>query len=313
MKKSELQELNLVTLAKEYADEDKARELLESLRWPRGPICPHCHNQKDKPIYTLTPKRRSSTRKGVYKCGACRKQFTVTVGSVMESSHIKLSTWAMAIFILCSSKKSMSAHQLHRMLGVTYKTAWFMCHRLRFAMMPADKEPKLSGTVEVDETYCGPKSDIQNSHSSKQAVVALVQRDGPARLEIVSSITQKNAGEIIRKHVDPRAILNTDEHKAYQNQFKDFKRHDSVCHSRMEYSRKNKDGTKSGINSCESFFSTFKRAIVGSWHHISPEHLPKYAREFVFHWNTRHDTDGERMGQFVPMIAGKRLTYRQAV
>src|SRR6266481_8542475 len=129
------EELNLITLAQEYSDNDKARTLLESLRWTSGPVCPHCKNQTDKPIYSLTPKPGSKRpgRKGLYKCGACREQFTVTIGTIFEDSHIPISKWLMAIFILCSSKKSISAHQLHRMLKITYKTSWFLCHRIRYA------------------------------------------------------------------------------------------------------------------------------------------------------------------------------------
>jgi transposase-like protein len=153
-------ELNLIKLAQEYADEDKARELLESLRWPHGPVCPHCRNHgKDKPISKLTaqkPKSKTAVRKGVYFCGRCRKQFTVTVGTMFEGSHVKISRWLMAWSIVCSSRKAVSARQLHRMLGVTYKTAWFMAHRIRFAMgdsnsgqlgsvMEAISRPSVSG------------------------------------------------------------------------------------------------------------------------------------------------------------------------
>jgi transposase-like protein len=155
MKESEQKdELNLVTLAQQYSDEGKARELLESLLWPDGPVCPHCKNHKEKAIYRLQPKEGSKTRKGVCKCGACRKQFTVTVGTVFEDSHISISRWMMALFIMCSSKKAVSAHQLHRMLGITYKTAWFMAHRIRFAVGD-DGKMKLKGVVEIDETFVG--------------------------------------------------------------------------------------------------------------------------------------------------------------
>ena len=178
-------ELNLIALAQEYADEDKARALMESLRWPNGIVCPHCRNKGEKPISKLEATTESvmknkGVRKGVYFCGACRQQFTVTVGTVFESSHVPLSKWAMALFIMCSAKKSVSSNQLHRMLGVTYKTAWFMTHRIRVAMTPNHwAEPKLQGTVEVDETFVGPRSDTRNSKRSKMAVVGLIERDGP--------------------------------------------------------------------------------------------------------------------------------------
>lgn len=136
--KLDAEELNLITLAKEYSSEDKARKLFEQMRWPDGPVCPHCRNHKDKPIYTLKSKKDTlkPARAGVYKCGACRKQFTAMVGTVLSDSHIPISKWLMAMFIISASKKAVSAHQLHRMLGITYRSAWFMAHRIRFAMTP---------------------------------------------------------------------------------------------------------------------------------------------------------------------------------
>src|SRR5256712_6948937 len=173
------EDLNLIKLAQEYSDNDKARELLESLRWPNGPTCPHCGNDgKAKSIYTITPKAASDrpARKGLYKCGACRKQFTVTVNTIFEDSHIPIGKWLMAIFLLCSSKKGMSAHQLHRMLDITYKSAWFMAHRIRFAMGEGPLAELLKGTVEIDETFVGGKGNMDTKHIRKTPVVALVQR-----------------------------------------------------------------------------------------------------------------------------------------
>lgn len=168
------EELNLVKLAKDYSDEDKARGLLEQMRWPNGPVCPHCKNDgKAKPISKLNakPGSKSGVRKGVYFCGACRKQFTVKIGTIFEGSHIPISKWLMAMFIMCSAKKSISSNQLHRMLDVTYKTAWFMTHRLRFAMTPNHfAEPKLTGTVEVDETWVGGKGDMKTKSQRKTPV-----------------------------------------------------------------------------------------------------------------------------------------------
>ena len=175
-------ELNLITLAQQYSDNDKARELLEKLRWPDGkPICPHCKNKDEKPISKLTPKKptdktKSAVRKGVYFCGACRKQFTVTVGTIFEGSHIPISKWLMAWFLICSSKKAMSAHQLHRMLKITYKTSWFMCHRIRFAM--GNDGVKLNGIVEVDETFVGGKGDRSTRAARHVPVMALIEQGG---------------------------------------------------------------------------------------------------------------------------------------
>lgn len=309
MKQKELNpdELNLVTLAAEYSDENKAIALLESMRWPNGPICPHCkHNES----YQIIGK---SSRKGLRCCAACRKQFTVKVGTIFEDSHIPISKWLMAIFILCSSKKSISAHQMHRMLKVTYKTSWFMCHRIRYAMGEDANSKKLSGTVEVDETFVGGKCDLKDSYLKKTPVVALIERGGKMRTAVVSNVTQKNLGAVLNESVNKTATLNTDEHGAYRNPGKEYAAHNTVVHSKYEYSRLLEDGTKAGINSCESFFSLLKRGVHGSWHHVSREHLPKYTGEFAFRWNHRKVSDGKRMAEAITATEGKRLTYRQAI
>jgi transposase-like protein len=204
-------DLNLISLAQEYADEDKARELLERLRWPSGAICPHCKNDgKAKPISKLTPKAgsKSAVRKGVYFCGACRKQFTVTVKTVFEGSHIPISKWLMAWFIVCSSKKSVSAHQLHRMMKLTYKTAWFMAHRIRFAL--GGDETKLTGTVEVDETFVGGRGEVRTNFKRHVPVVALIERGGKVHTRVVSNVSQKNLGQVLNECVSKSAIVNTD-------------------------------------------------------------------------------------------------------
>ena len=308
------EELTLKKLAREYASEDKARELLESMLWPKGPVCPHCKNATDKPIYKLQPSKfsKSPARSGVYKCGACRKQFTVTVGTVFEGSHIPISTWLMAIFILCSSKKSISSKQLERMLGVTYKTAWFMSHRIRHAMTPDHKTaPKLTGTVEVDETFVGGVGDTRTKNVRHTPVVVLVEREGAARVKVIASVTQHNLGKCLHECVDKSAVVNTDEHPGYKNPLKQWKAHHAVNHSKVEYHRTNPDGTICTTNSAESFFSLLKRGVYGSWHHVSREHLPKYANEFAFRWTHRKVTDGKRMETFLPLIVGKRMMYRQ--
>lgn len=233
------EELNLVTLAMNYSDEDKARELFESIRWPNGPVCPHCKNSTDKPIYTLKSKFGSTTRKGVRKCGACRKLFTATIGTIFERSHIPISKWLMAFSLMSSSKKGVSAHQIHRMLGITYKTAWFMCHRIRFAM---DKGPlfgMLKGTVEVDETFVGGKGERRTKHERHTPVVALVERKGNVRTKVIANVTQKNLRAIMKETVCKTAIVNTDQAAAYLGTSKAFARHDVVNHSAFEYARKN--------------------------------------------------------------------------
>ena len=310
-KKLNPDELNLITLAAQYSDEGKALSLLESLRWPNGVMCPHCNHNE---VYSLKPKRTSKSpgRMGLYCCAACRKQFTVKVGTVFEGSHIPVSKWLMAMFIICSSKKSVSAHQLHRMLDITYKTAWFMAHRIRFAM-DDDTQPMLSGTVEVDETFIGGKGDVRTMSLRKTPVVALISRKGKMKARVVSNVTQKNIGQCLNECVSKEAVVNTDDLPTYDKPLKDYKRHDVVNHSAKEYARRNPDGSIAHVNSAESFFSLLKRGVYGAWHHISREHLPKYANEFAFRWNHNKVTDGERMAKFAGLIEGKRLTYRQAV
>jgi transposase-like protein len=312
-------DLNLIELAQQYSEESKARALLESLLWPNGPICQHC---KCDDVYKLTPKPPKPSvakpmrkqRQGLYCCAACRKQFTVTMGTVMESSHIPITKWVMAMFVLCASKKSISSHQLHRMLKITYKTAWFLSHRIRYAMGPDNANvAKLKGIVEIDETFVGGKGDIKTKVLRKTPVVALIERGGQMRTKVVSNVTIKNMRTAITECVNTDAILNTDDSGVYRRQFKDYKRHDIVNHSNFEYSRRNADGTKSHVNTCESFFSLLKRGVMGSWHHVSREHLPKYAGEFAFRWNHRGMTDGARMVKAVESTEGKRLTYRQCV
>lgn len=301
-------ESGLTKLVQAYADEGKARELLEAWRWPKGPVCPHCQNAGDKRISKLEAQsaRQRGVRKGVYFCGACRQQFTVTVGTVMERSHVPISKWLMALFLLCSSKKSLSANQIHRMIGVTDKTAWFLCHRIRFGMTPDPRaQAKLKGTVEVDETFVGPKA------KRKTPVVALVERQGLVRVKVIASVTQKNLGAALGECVSQEAVVNTDEHPGYKSPLKDWQEHQTVNHSRGEYRRQNPEGSRVSTNTAESFFSLFKRAIIGAWHHISREHLPRYANEFAFRWNTRQDTDGQRLERFARWIEGKRLTYHQ--
>jgi transposase-like protein len=322
----EKDELNLVTLAQEYADEDKARGLLESLRWPHGAYCPHC--KADEP-YKLTPKPTSKrpARTGLYKCRTCRKQFTVTVGSIFEDSHIPISKWLMAIFLICSSKKGMSSHQLHRMLKITYKSAWFMTHRLRFAMgTKAPLGKLLQGIVEVDETYVGGKPRIGDKlrgtgyrkDSNKIPVVALLERGGNVRTKVVSNVNQKNLRGFLDDNIVRDCIINTDQAPMYRSIVYPIVKgiggkHEVVNHHLGEYARHNADGTVSHINTCESFFSLIKRGVYGSFHHVSKEHLHRYCDEFSFRWNTRAQTDGERMGTAIGLTEGKRLTYRQVI
>jgi transposase-like protein len=313
MKKEESDkpELTLATLAAEYSNEESARAFLEKQRWPSGIICPHCNNSGH---YVLKPRTKAKTasRAGLYKCKTCWRQFTVTVGTIFADSKVPLHKWLMAFFILGSSKKAVSSHQLHRMLGVTYKTAWFMSHRIRHSMSPNKPLGRLlKGTVEVDETFFGKRSNVKASRSSKSCVAALVERGGEVRTRVIASVTQKNMGKCISEIVDKSAIINTDNHSAY-NKLDEFKAHDVVSHSQA-FSQPAPDGRTASINNCESFFSLMKRGMVGAFHHVSREHLPRYCDEFAFRWNTRKLTDGERFVVALGQTEGKRLKYRETI
>jgi transposase-like protein len=315
--KADKDEFNLATLAREYSNERKARALFESLRWPDGATCPHCAKQGSecRDVYRIKPKAESTrgARVGLWACAACRKQFTVTVGTVLEGSHIPISKWLLAMFLMCSSKKGISAHQMHRMLKVTYKTAWFLCHRIRFAMNEGPLARMLTGTVEVDETFVGGVGDRATMSLRQTPVMALVERNGNVRTRVITSVTQHNLRAALNAHVSKDAIVNTDQHKAYPGAVKGYKRHDVVNHSAFEYARILKDGSVACTNTAESFFSLLKRGVYGSFHHVSREHLSRYAHEFAFRWNNRSVTDGQRMEVAIEQVAGKRLTYRQCV
>jgi transposase-like protein len=295
----------------QFQDAEKAREYLESLRWPNGPICPHCGAIGDH--YALTGK---STRPGLWKCKDCREQFTVTVGTVFERSKIALNVWLQAVYLMCSSKKGMSSKQLERTLGVTYKTAWFMTHRIREAMK--DTTGGLlggSGTpVEVDETYWGnkkPKGSFgKRGHGGhhQMKVVSLVERGGKARSFQVPSVHGGTIREYLRKNIVAGAAVHTDESSIYGPLKRIFPKHDTVNHRAGEYSRK-------GVttNSVEGFFSILKRGLVGTFHHVGEQHLHRYVTEFDFRYNTREKlgySDMQRTHIALQQIAGKRLTYR---
>lgn len=313
--------MNLNDIAKNYNSEDQAREFLEKQRWPNGAVCPHCGVEGES--YRLKPKAEGKThvRPGVWKCGACRKQFTVKVGTIFEDSHIPLSTWLKAIHLLCASKKGMSSHQLHRMLGVTYKSAWFMSHRIRYAMAQeplSSKLRKLRGTVEVDETYVGgkqyrgPRGHLVPVKSNKAAVVALVERGGDVRSyhhhEMVTGRTLK---QVIRENVSPEAHLMTDDFAAYQGLGKEFGKHSTIRHKWGVYARKEGDVIIS-TNTIEGYFSILKRGINGVYHHVGKQHLHRYLSEFDFRYNSRHATDGARSLLAIKRVDGKRLMLRDS-
>lgn len=307
--------MNLNDIAKSYHDEDSARAFLEKERWPNGEVgCPKCGEIGR--AYRLTPKEGSKTRKGLWKCGACRKQFTVTVGTIFEDSHIPLHKWLMAFHLLCASKKGMSAHQLHRMLGVTYKSAWFMAHRIRYAMAQLNL-PMMIGTVEVDETYVGgkqnygPHGEKRVGVNKKAPVVALVERGGKVRSFHQEMVTGKTLKQVIRENVSSEAHIMTDDARHYGGLKKHFRRHSVIRHSWKVYARKEGDVLIS-TNTIEGYFSILKRGINGVYHHVGKQHLHRYLSEFDFRYNSRHMEDGERALLAVKKVNGKRLMLRDS-
>jgi len=299
----------LSDLAPCLADEDKAIELFERLRWPAGPVCPHC--REGEKIYKV---KSTKARKGLYKCGACKKQFTAKINTILESSHIPVSKWLFAFWLMNSSKKGVSANQLSRQLGITYKSAWFMCHRIRYAMSQPPLSGKLGhggGIIEVDKTYIGGKAR-NNPHRGKKKrrkpiVVTLVHRDGKARTFPMPSAKKGPLQALIRLNVEGSAHIMTNSHKSYVDLGYAFASHGAVDHSK-EFVR--------GIihtNFAESYHSLVKRAIIGAFHHVSEKHLPRYLREFEHRWNHRHISDGERTEIAIRRSRGKRLVYREPV
>ncbi len=292
-----------------FVDEDSARETIEKILWPNGAVCPHCHNTI---AYKLTPNPKSTrpVRKGVYKCSKCRKQFTVTVGTVFSDSHIPLGKWLMAIHLLCSSKKGMSAHQLHRLLGINYRSAWFMAHRIRHAMGPKSQwQKKLSGIVEVDETYIGGKASRKKGtgFQNKTAVVALVQRGSTVRSQAMEKISGNKVKQAIRENVDLQAHLMTDQAPFYKGIGKEYASHDRIRHNIGQYV----SGDVS-TNTVEGYFSLVKRGIEGIYHHVGRQHLQKYLDEFNFRYNTRKTSDYSRSIEAIRGAEGKRLVLREA-
>lgn len=316
--------MNLVDIGKHFNDADSARQFLEGMRWRDGVICPHCGIVGES--YRLTPKPRakSSVRKGVWKCKGCRNQFTVTVGTIFEGSHIPLHKWLLAIHLLCASKKGMSAHQLHRMLDITYKSAWFMAHRIRYAMTQEPLSSKLQGTIEVDETYIGGKArfgalktkpgekpkDRPAPTSGKAAVVSVLQRGGRVQSLHVEKVTADNLKPIIKKMVAETAHLMTDSSTVLTSAGSKLK-HDQVNHSIEEYVRY-EDGVCITTNTVEGYFANLKRGIKGVYHHVGKQHLHRYLAEFDFRYNARKIEDGERTLEALKGVEGKRLLLRDS-
>jgi transposase-like protein len=304
-------ELTLDQINQRFASDETARAYWESIHWPNGPVCPHCKNADAKRIYKVTPNVAKKIRAGLYHCAECNSQFTATIGTIFEDSHIPLRKWLIAWYLICSSKKGISSLQLQRNLGLgSYRTALFMAHRIRHALQDPVFNDKLQGTVEADETYVGGKTRGHGRHfmGNKVPVFALVERGGRVRSQVMKHVTGKNLKAVLKANVEPASTIMTDELPAYRKATKDFASHQAVNHSAREYVR-----GLAHTQSVDGFFSLLKRGVVGTFHHISEQHLPLYLAEFDHRHNTRLLTDGERTVIGLKKANGKRLTYKQPV
>lgn len=301
--------MNSVLSAKHFHNEEAAYAFVEARLWPNGPVCPHCGG-----VDRISKMGGKSTRIGAYKCYQCRKPFTVKVGTVFEASHVPMRHWLQAIFLMSSSKKGISSNQLHRTLGCTLKTAWFISHRIREAMRATGFEPMggAGKTVEVDETYIGRLEGVPKPKSGgaahKNVVLTLVERGGSARSFHIDSTTLNEITKIVRENVNRETIINTDEGRWYSQLGAHFFSHDAVNHSRKEYARG--DIT---TNTVEGYYSIFKRGMKGVYQHCGEKHLHRYLSEFDFRYSNRVALgvdDVARAEKALRGVVGKRLTYR---
>jgi transposase-like protein len=299
-----------------FHDEDKAREALEAVRWPEGPVCPHCGSSDPDKLAKIEGTKKSH-RPGLYDCNDCKGQFTVTVGTVFERSKVPLTKWWVAAHMMNSGKNGVSAHEIHRSIGVTYKTAWFMMHRLREAMIATNPAPMggEGGQIQADETYWGNTSKRSKSYRKglkrKESVLALVDPDkGEVRtFHFDLGIGVNEVRKTIVENASRKSTLVTDESALYKKLGKEFADHQSMNHTGREYV--NPAGFTT--NNVENFFGVFKRGMRGTYTFCGPQHLRRYLVEFEFRYNNRSGlgvTDGERTALALKGIEGKRLTYR---
>jgi transposase-like protein len=319
------QKLTLDYIAKHLSDDDAAYRFLEGIRWPNGPICPRCGGMQATFLEPRNGERLTRTGskspRRVWWCAGCRQQFSVLIGTIFEDSKIPLGKWIMATHLMAAGKNGVSAMELHRLLEITYKSAWFMAHRIRKAMEREPMTAMLSGTVEADETYIGGKPKQANNAprltrreaarrrmDNKTPVVSLVQRGGEVRSKVIKRVTGANLGKLLKESVHPDATLNTDASHLYTAAGRQFAKHETVDHGINEYVRDD-----AHVNTAEGYFSQLKRSIDGTHHHVSAHHLPRYLGEFDYRYNTRKMEDGERTKLAIRQAEGKRLRYREPV
>lgn len=302
--------------AEQFHSEEAAYEWVERHVWPRGrQVCPHCGVVSEH--YRLAGK---STRPGVYKCKDCRKPFTVKIGTIFEASHIPLRLWLQAIHLIASSKKGISSNQLHRTLGVTLKSAWFMAHRIREAMK--DDGGIIGGggkVVEADETFYGNikgrKRAVKGGGGShKHKILSLVERDGTTRSFHIANVDHRNLKPILLSQIAKDSHLMTDGARHYEQIGAAFDEHESVNHAQGEYARPSRrTGVSAHTNTVEAHFGLLKRGLVGTFHHVSEKHLQRYVTEFDFRYSNRASLgvdDSERAAKLLRGVVGKRLTYQ---
>ena len=304
-----------------FQNEEDAYAYIEARLWPHGPVCPHCGSNE-----RISKMQGHSTRIGVYKCYSCRKQFTVKVGTIFESSHIPLRLWLQAITLIAASKKGISSNQLHRMLGITLKSAWFMSHRIREAMRGGDLAPfgANGGTVEADETFLWtePGKEVKKGYAHKRKILSLIDREsGSARSMVIDAVDAKTIVPILEENIAKEARVMTDEAGQYHYLKDHFADHQFVVHSTGEYVSKT-DHTIH-INTAEGYFSIFKRGMRGVYQHCAKKHLHRYVAEFDFRYNNRCSRpktkkrparkgfdDVQRADILLQGVVGKRLTYQ---
>jgi transposase-like protein len=303
------EDLTLDNILAHFATDEQARTYLEAWLWTNGPTCPRCKSNDPERVYAM---KSASVRPGLFNCKDCRRQFTVTVGTIFEDSHIPLRKWLVAWYLLCSSKKGMSSLQMQRILGLgSYRTALFMTHRIRHALRDTVYTDKLTGAVEVDETYVGGKRigfGNKAGWDNKIPVVALVERGGRVRSQVMERVTGKNLKNAIRENVLVCSDVHTDDNNKYRGLGPKYT-HRVVKHKVKEYARR-EDGQVTHTNTVEGYFSLLKRGVIGTFHQVSKKHLPLYLAEFDHRYNHRKVTDGERTVAGLVKAKGKRLTYK---